>query len=50
LEGGEPGKPGSNCVRQKGDKKNVPGKCSFSVAVEDVLTIETPGGGGFGKF
>ncbi|UCH90641.1 MAG: hydantoinase B/oxoprolinase family protein, partial [Nitrospirota bacterium] len=49
LEGGEPGEPGSNRVRQKGIKKNVPGKCSFPVAAEDALTIETPGGGGFRK-
>ena len=48
LEGGEPGQPGSNLMRQKGIKKNVPGKCSFPVEAEDVLTIETPGGGGFG--
>ena len=49
LEGGEPGKPGSNRVRQKGGEKSVPGKCSFVVEAGDYLTIETPGGGGLGK-
>ena len=49
LEGGEPGQPGNNRVRQKGVKKNVSGKCSFPVGAGDSLTIETPGGGGFGK-
>jgi N-methylhydantoinase B len=49
LEGGEPGQPGSNRVRQKGVETEVPGKCSFPVGAGDSLTIETPGGGGFGK-
>jgi N-methylhydantoinase B len=49
LEGGEPGQAGSNRVRQKGIKKFFPGKCSFSVDAGDELSIETPGGGGFGK-
>ena len=49
LEGGEPGQPGRNGLKQNGVEKDLPGKCSFTVEKDDVLTIETPGGGGFGK-
>jgi N-methylhydantoinase B len=45
LAGGQPGKPGRNLLN--GDP--VPGKASFEVAAGDELTIETPGGGGWGK-
>ena len=48
LEGGEPGQPGRNQVKQNGIEKNVSGKCSFPVKAGDELTIETPGGGGYG--
>ena len=48
LEGGAPGKLGRNLLRQKGVEKDVSGKCSFSVEAGDELTIETPGGGGYG--
>jgi N-methylhydantoinase B/oxoprolinase/acetone carboxylase alpha subunit len=45
LEGGEPGKPGENrlngqAVRSKGSLRAGPG---------EILTIETPGGGGYGR-
>ena len=49
LEGGEPGQPGTNRAKQKGAEQEVAGKCSFAVEAGDFLTIETPGGGGFGK-
>lgn len=49
LEGGGSGQPGRNRVRQNGEEKTLPGKCSISVEAGDVLTIETPGGGGFAK-
>jgi N-methylhydantoinase B/oxoprolinase/acetone carboxylase alpha subunit len=45
LEGGEPGQPGRNRLRQNGVEKDLPGKCSFSVSAGDSLIIETPGGG-----
>jgi N-methylhydantoinase B len=48
LDGGEPGQPGHNCLRQNGIEKTLPGKCSFSVEAGDALIIETPGGGGYG--
>ncbi len=43
--GGAPGQPGRNLV----NGTEVPGKVSLDLAAGDVLTIETPGGGGFGK-
>ncbi|WNM58557.1 hydantoinase B/oxoprolinase family protein [Candidatus Nitrospira allomarina] len=48
LEGGAPGKSGCNSLRQNETEKNVSGKCSFSVEAGNELTIETPGGGGYG--
>jgi N-methylhydantoinase B len=49
LEGGEPGQPGRNGLKQNGVEKDIPGKCSIPVDAGDELSIETPGGGGFGK-
>ena len=45
LAGGKPGKPGRN--RLNGRK--LPSKVRFQVRTGDVLTIETPGGGGYGQ-
>jgi N-methylhydantoinase B len=45
LAGGEPGQPGNN--RLNGEP--VPGKVNLNVKSGDILTIETPGGGGYGK-
>lgn len=49
LEGGDPGHPGRNRLRQNGVEKILPGKCSLSVSAGDSLVIETPGGGGYGR-
>jgi len=51
LEGGEPGQIGVNRLRKSGSEteEQLPGKMQLDVSVGDVLTIETPGGGGFGK-
>jgi N-methylhydantoinase B len=43
-EGGEGGEPGRNSLN--GDL--LPAKCEGMLEVGDVLSIETPGGGGFG--
>lgn len=45
LEGGASGQPG----RQTLDGKLLPGKVNFTAARGQVLRVETPGGGGFGK-
>jgi N-methylhydantoinase B len=48
LEGGEPGQPGRNGLKQNRVEKDIPGKCSIPVDAGDELSIETPGGGGYG--
>jgi N-methylhydantoinase B len=50
LEGGEAGACGKALLTKEGsDPKSLPGKCSRLLASGDVLRIETPGGGGWGK-
>jgi N-methylhydantoinase B len=44
LEGGEPGQPGQNRL----DGQAIPSKGSLRAKAGAVLTIETPGGGGYG--
>ena len=44
TRGGQPGEPGRNLV----DGDLVPAKVSLAVAAGQSVTIETPGGGGFG--
>ena len=49
LAGGTPGKKGKNTLVRKGRKLKLGGKVSFRVAAGDMVVVETPGGGGFGK-
>ena len=51
LRDGQPGHLGRNVLRRAGSVEDVDlGGCfAIEVAPGDVLTIETPGGGGFGK-
>jgi 5-oxoprolinase (ATP-hydrolysing) len=50
LMGGGAGKPGSNYVlRSTGNRENLEGVAELTVDTGDVLVVETPGGGGFGK-
>ena len=50
LEGGEPGALGRNTlVRADGTTEQLAGLAQFQAQAGDVLTIETPGGGGFGQ-
>ncbi len=48
LENGASGQPGTNRLTQNKIEKEIPGKCSFPVEAGDTLTVETPGGGGYG--
>jgi 5-oxoprolinase (ATP-hydrolysing) len=49
LAGGEPGACGRNHLRRAdGSELELPGTCELVVGPGDTLTIETPGGGGFG--
>jgi len=45
LEGGEPGRPGRNLL----DGEELPSKVSVRMEEGDVVTVETPGGGGYGQ-
>ncbi|MCE2413708.1 hydantoinase B/oxoprolinase family protein [Candidatus Poribacteria bacterium] len=49
LQGGEPGKPGRNVLISGGAEQPLSGKVSTSTNEGDIIRIETPGGGGYGK-
>ncbi len=49
LAGGEAGAPGRNTLVTSDGDKALPGKMRFEVVAGDVLRIESPGGGGWGK-
>lgn len=48
LAGGKSGKPGKNVITRKGKKTPLPGKTRFEIQLDDRISIETPGGGGWG--
>ncbi|HUT04076.1 MAG TPA: hydantoinase B/oxoprolinase family protein [bacterium] len=49
LHGGEPGERGRNTLMREGETEALPSKCNIAIRPGDVLRIETPGGGGFGR-
>jgi N-methylhydantoinase B len=49
LAGGSAGKRGKNELIHRGKKTALPGKCAFHTEAGDILRIETPGGGGWGR-
>jgi N-methylhydantoinase B/oxoprolinase/acetone carboxylase alpha subunit len=49
LRGGSAGKTGRNMLIRKRKRTALPSKVSFRGAPGDVVRIETPGGGGFGR-
>jgi 5-oxoprolinase (ATP-hydrolysing) len=50
LDGGGPGRPGSQrLIEASGAVKELEGCFSIAVRPGDVIEIETPGGGGFGR-
>ena len=49
LQGGERGQPGQNVLISDGAAHPLAGKVSISMGEGDVIRIETPGGGGYGK-
>jgi N-methylhydantoinase B len=51
LQGGEEGAAGSATITRAETREEIvlPGKCSRRLAKGDLLRIETPGGGGWGK-
>ena len=49
LHGGEPGGVGKNIIFRDGRSIEKPGKFAASLKKNDIVRIETPGGGGYGK-
>jgi N-methylhydantoinase B len=49
IAGGEPGKRGRNALVRGKKKIPVPGKARIEAKAGDVISLETPGGGGWGK-
>jgi 5-oxoprolinase (ATP-hydrolysing) len=49
LEGGQAGTLGRNVLVHEGAERLLPAKVQLRVEAGDVLILETPGGGGFGK-
>jgi 5-oxoprolinase (ATP-hydrolysing) len=50
LDGGDPGALGRKTLtKATGETVDLGGKASFDVAAGDTLTLESPGGGGYGK-
>jgi N-methylhydantoinase B len=49
LHGGEQGTRGSNILTRDGKREELPSKFTTWVKPGDVLSIETPGGGGWGE-
>jgi N-methylhydantoinase B len=45
IEGGEPGEPGRNLLNDD----ELPPKVSRDLEEGDVVTVRTPGGGGYGR-
>jgi N-methylhydantoinase B len=48
AQGGEPGAPGRHTLLRDGREATLPAKTTLSLQPGDVLTIQTPGGGGYG--
>ncbi|HWM50134.1 MAG TPA: hydantoinase B/oxoprolinase family protein [Thermoplasmata archaeon] len=48
LAGGEDGRPGRNVLVREGHRRTLPSKVTLELRRDDVLVIETPGGGGWG--
>lgn len=49
LSGGEPGERGENRLISAGGEKILPGKVNLRVKKGDIISIRTPGGGGWGN-
>jgi N-methylhydantoinase B len=49
LAGGKPGRPGENVLIHDGDEHVLPGKATLVATAGDVISLRTPGGGGYGS-
>jgi N-methylhydantoinase B len=48
LAGGQAGQPGQNLLLREGIETLLPGKGSVYLKGGDILSLRTPGGGGYG--
>lgn len=48
LLGGEPGQPGENVLIRGDHEEPLPAKCVLRLRPNDVISVRTPGGGGYG--
>jgi N-methylhydantoinase B len=49
LQGGGPAKPGRNLLVRQEHTQDLPGKVELEVQAGDILSMRTPGGGGWGE-
>jgi len=49
LQGGQPGAVGRNLLIHNSHEEELPGKAECEVSPGDVLSLQTPGGGGWGE-
>ncbi|GMR14224.1 MAG: hydantoinase B/oxoprolinase family protein [Gemmatimonadota bacterium] len=49
AEGGEDGAPGRNILIRQGRESELPGKVTLDSAKGDVISVRSPGGGGWGR-
>jgi N-methylhydantoinase B len=49
LNGGQPGVSGQNVIIRDGREITLPGKGTTDLLPGDILSLRTPGGGGYGK-
>lgn len=49
LQGGESGQLGRNVLIRDGEEQSLAGKATVAAREDDIIQIETPGGGGYGK-
>jgi N-methylhydantoinase B len=49
MAGGQPGAPGRNVLTRAGVEADLPSKAEVRVSAGDVLSLRTPGGGGWGS-
>jgi N-methylhydantoinase B len=48
AQGGDDGAPGENVLIRAGVEEPLPAKATFSVQAGDVVSVRSPGGGGWG--
>jgi N-methylhydantoinase B/oxoprolinase/acetone carboxylase alpha subunit len=48
AKGGRDGAPGENVLISNGIETGLPGKTSFTIQAGDIISIRSPGGGGWG--